>query len=101
MRQMILIDPATGQPRDPTAAELQALQSQQTVEVPPQPIVSPTAGLTGLALSEDQMLYTVATRKKDGTVALQEISGKHATDRQVQTGSSEVLRTGKEAADDR
>jgi hypothetical protein len=101
MRQIILIDPATGQPRDLTPAELAALQTESTAEVPPQPIVSPTTGLEGLQLSEDQMLYSVASKRKNGTIAFGEVNGKREANRRVKAGASEVLQAGKEAANDR
>jgi hypothetical protein len=99
--QISAIDPATGLPRDPTPAELQALQSQQTVAVPPEPIVSPTTGLQGLQLSEDQMVYSVATKKADGTVTISEVDGKRAADRAVTSGKAPELLIRKEARDDR
>jgi hypothetical protein len=101
MRQIVLIDPATGQPRDLTQAELAALQAPSTAEVPPQPIVSPTTGLEGLQLSEDQTLYSVATKRKDGTIAFNEVNGKREADRRVKAGASDVLQAGREAANDR
>ena len=98
--QLLFVDPATGLPRDPTPAELKALQSQ-TVAEPPQPIVSPTAGLTGLALSDDQMVYSVATKGPDGKIVMSEVRGPKAAARVVAESRAPVLQAGKEKRDDR
>jgi hypothetical protein len=99
-RQLLFIDPATGLPRDPTPAELHALQSQ-TVATPPQPIVSPTTGLTGLALSDDQMVYSVATKGPDGKIVMSEVRGAKAAARVVAESGAPVLQAEKEKRDDR
>lgn len=96
--QLLFVDPATGLPRDPTPAELQA---PQTVATPPQPIVSPTAGLTGLALSDDQMVYSVATKGPDGKIVMSEVRGPKAAARVVAESRAPVLQAGKEKRDDR
>jgi hypothetical protein len=97
-RQILSIDPVTGQPRDPTPAELAALQAPPS-GAPPQPVVSPTTGLQGLRLSDDQMVYSVATKKADGTVAITEVTGAKAADKAVAADDAPELHVGKEPSD--
>jgi hypothetical protein len=90
------IDPATGLQREPSPDELLALQRQslQAAEAP-QPITTDT-GFTGLRLSDDQMMYTVATRNADGTVTISHAPGKKEAERQVRQLSERGLTAGKE-----
>lgn len=81
-RQVSFIDPATGLPREPTAAELQALQPL-TPPSPPQPIVSDVNGMPGLQLGDDQLIYSVATKTPDGRITVQETTGGRAAARKV------------------
>jgi len=90
------VDPATGQPREPTPQELldlqQAGQLQQAAA--PEPIVSAT-GFNGLRLGDDQMMYTVAKRNADGTVTVSHAEGKAAAEQQVKQATLQST-TGKE-----
>jgi hypothetical protein len=99
--QLLLIDPLTGKPREATTAELEQLrQSQADVTVtPPEPIVS-ADGMQGLRLSDDQMVYSVATKNPDGTIRFGEAVGPRAAKRIV-TGGAPVLVVTKEKRDDR
>ena len=92
------VDPDTGAPREPTPDELLALQSQrlQAAEASqPQPITT-DSGFTGLRLSDDQMMFTVATRRADGTVTISHAAGKKEAERQVKQLSERGLTAGKE-----
>jgi hypothetical protein len=88
--QMLFIDPATGLPREPTSADLLALQPAG-VPAAPVPIAAP-AGMEGLELSDDQMVYSVVTKNPDGTLSLKEVKGRKA---------AEGLQAGKEPIHDR
>jgi hypothetical protein len=83
-----VIDPATGQLREPTAQELNDLRgvSTQAVE-PPTPIVTAT-GFEGLSLGDDQMTFTVAVKNADGTVSVQHAAGRQDAKRQVIAGAN-------------
>ena len=96
-RQMLFVDPATGQAREATPAELEQLKQMQAdalAATPPTPVVSPVGNMEGLRLSDDQMVFSVATRKPDGSVALQETVGRQATARAVKKGGQPVLKAG-------
>ena len=103
---VVVRDPQTGELREPTPQELLALTtpppgrfSLQAAPSAPLPIVSPT-GFDGLQLGEEQMTYTVATRKADGTVAISHAAGKTEADRQVAAGQRGLV-AGKERVLDR
>jgi len=85
---MVVIDPDTGLPRDPTPEELLELsgQSTQTAEAP-EPIVSVT-GFSGLRLGDDQMTFTVATKRADGTIAVEHAIGRHEAEQRVRDGAA-------------
>lgn len=103
-RQMLFIDPATGQAREATPAELEQLRQMQAdalAATPPTPVVSPVANMEGLRLSDDQMVFSVATRKPDGTISTQEVVGRHAAKRVVTKAAQPVLKVGKETRDER
>lgn len=85
--QMLFLDPATGLPREPTAAELQALQPPG-VGAPATPIAAPD-GMQGLELSDDQMVYSVVTKNADGTLSIKEVKGKKSSDG-IQAGKEPV-----------
>jgi hypothetical protein len=72
----VVRDAATGQLRAPTAAEAQALQAQRRAA--PRGLltgkVSPTPrrlanGAVAMELTTDQLMYSVATRNADGSIA--------------------------------
>ena len=80
-------DPETGQLREPTAEELIELQSQTSQSADaPEPIVSAT-GFDGLKLGDNQMTFTVATRRADGTVNVEHAAGRKDAERQVREGA--------------
>jgi hypothetical protein len=47
------------------------------------------------------MVYSVATKTRDGKIAFHEVTGKRDANRLVKNAPAEVLRVGKEAANDR
>jgi hypothetical protein len=100
---VVVRDPETGELREPTPQELLDLQSQPDlifslraaqVQSGPQPIVS-ESGLQGLQLGEEQMTFTVATRRADGTVGVTHAAGKTDAEQQVRAGAR-GLTAGKE-----
>jgi hypothetical protein len=103
--QILFVDQITGQPREATPAELEQLrqlQQQAAVVVAPEPVVSEVGGLEGLRLSDDQMVYSVATKKADGSIAIGDVTGKHGADAAVRrAGLPQVLTVQKEARNDR
>jgi len=100
---VVVRDPETGELREPTVQELIELQSPpepilslRAVQTPsgPQPIVS-ESGLQGLQLGDEQMTFTVATRRADGTVGVTHAAGKTDAEQQVRAGAR-GLAAGKE-----
>lgn len=100
---VVVRDPETGELREPTAQELIELQlppepifSLRALQTPsgPQPIVS-ESGLQGLQLGDEQMTFTVATRRADGTVGVTHAAGKTDAEQQVRAGAR-GLTAGKE-----
>jgi hypothetical protein len=95
-RSTIFIDPDTGLQRDPTPEELLELSNQRTVAAEaPEPIVTET-GFSGLRLSDDQMMFTVATKRADGTIGVDHAVGKKAADQKVRDAAKGGLVAGKE-----
>lgn len=89
------LDPQTGQLREPTPEELIQLQGDRVQAASaPQPIVTET-GFSGLALSDDQMTFTVATRGADGKISITHAAGKQDADRLMRAGARGVV-AGKE-----
>jgi len=83
---VVVRDPDSGQLVEPTAQDLIDLQSQSAqTATAPEPIVS-AAGIEGLRLGDDQMTFTVATRRADGTVNVAHAAGKKDAERQVREG---------------
>jgi hypothetical protein len=100
---VVVRDPETGELREPTAQELIELQSPpepifslRAVQTPsgPRPIVS-ESGLQGLQLGDEQMTFTVATRRADGTIGVTHAAGKTDAEQHVRTGTR-GLAAGKE-----
>ncbi len=81
---IVVRDPVTGQLREPTAEEAQALQSQ-SIQSAPEPISAPD-GMTGLQLGTEQMQYTVATRDASGALHVTEVTGQRNAEKLVQGG---------------
>ncbi|MES2319075.1 MAG: hypothetical protein V4631_16485 [Pseudomonadota bacterium] len=76
----VVRDPLTGKLRAPTAAELRALRST-IVRVPPLDEVRSTKradGTRAINLGERGMVYSVTTRKSDGTLAGRCVKGHEA-----------------------
>ena len=61
--------------------------------------VSSTAGFKSMRLSDEDRLYTVATRTANGSVAVSHVVGKTAAERAVSQGTAKT--TGKEASRER
>lgn len=98
----VFIDPQTGQLRTPTAQELLELQGQtvQTAQAP-QAITTPS-GFTGLILGDDQQTYTVATKRADGTIAVEHAAGGKEAAKKVRGAQvTRDLVEGKERLDER
>ena len=97
----VFIDPETGQLREPTTEELNDLrrQSAQTAEAP-QPIVTET-GFEGLRLGDDQMAYTVARKRADGTIDIGHAAGKKDAEAVVRRAASGGLVAEKETVHER
>jgi len=76
----VVRDKETGQLRAPTPAELKALQARN----PPPPTLAPPVprlradGTRSVTLGERGMVYSVATRKADGSVEQQCVRGEPA-----------------------
>jgi hypothetical protein len=74
-------------------------QSAQTAEAP-QPIVTDT-GFEGLRLGDDQMAYTVARKRADGTIEIGHAAGKKDAEAAVRRAASGGLVAGKETVHER
>jgi hypothetical protein len=99
--QIVSIDAATGLPREPTPAELQALTTPGTSgSIAPQPIAAPP-GMRGLRLSDNHMVHSVATKRPDGSIAISEVQGADAAQRLVDAGAAPVLHVEKETRDEK
>jgi hypothetical protein len=92
------IDPDTKQPHEPSAEEMQALQAAggtTGVEAAPQPLIG-VNGVPGLRLTDEQMIYTVASKNADGKVSIQHAAGKSEALQKLQTQSTRSVAAVKE-----
>ena len=90
------IDPDTGQQREPSPQELLDLQRQSLQEVQQPQAITSSQGFAGLQLTDDQMMYTVATRNADGSISVSHAEGKKAAERQLKQLTERGVTAGKE-----
>lgn len=105
--QRVAKDPATGQLREPTPEELQALEAAQPKKAlkASQPLKTLSApaeasGAVGVVLDESYENYAVATRGADGKVKFDCVQGKDNAEARVQSESKAQPAT-KEAGDEK
>ena len=77
---VVFVDPVTRKIRKPSASEIGALRSQSQAAVAKRPATAPVllhgpGAAVGILLDESDMSFTVATRKADGTIAIDCVTG--------------------------
>lgn len=100
--QRAFIDPVTGQLREPTPEEVQALTpARRTLRSALAPVpVHTVDGGEAIALGPDDMNYTVAVRNADGTISFESVVGKQNAEAAVKT-HKQAAATKKEVRHDR
>ena len=87
-----VIDPVTGEFKEPTAADLQTLsQSSRTaspLQVDPTPFPAPGGGV-GMELGPEHWSNTIATINSNGKIQLEEVTGEQAAKHRVLNQSSQ------------
>jgi hypothetical protein len=74
----VFIDPVTGQIRQPTAAEIGALSEPKTATAQAEPVLIPGPGGgngVGAMLDESTMMYMVVTKRQDGKLDMDCVTG--------------------------
>lgn len=98
---VIFIDPQTGQPREGTPEEYQALSAAQATSTGAAPIPFQTQdGISGVRLPESFDTSVVATRNPDGTVSFSEVTSNPKAPSSFGAGQA-VSKAQKEVANDR
>ena len=87
---MVFVDPATRQIRKPGASEIGARRAQSQAAVAARPTTAPVVihgpgGAIGVLLDDRHGSFMVATRKADGKIALECVTGKEAADHAVKS----------------
>lgn len=88
---VVFIDPATGQIRQPSPAEIGSLagQARSTAGTPSAPAaVQGPGGAVGVTLGEDFMSYTVVTKTPDGKLATECVTGGKQAEARVHSGAA-------------
>jgi len=78
---LVFVDPATRKIRKPAPSEIGAQRSQSRAPVVARPAAAPVlihgpGVATGILLDESDMSYMIATRKADGKVAVECVTGR-------------------------
>jgi hypothetical protein len=87
---MVFVDPTTRQVRKPGASEIGAQRSRSSAAVTARPGTAPIVihgpgGAEGILLDDSHRTFLVATRKADGKIALECVSGRDAAERVTQS----------------
>jgi hypothetical protein len=87
---LVFVDPATGKIRKPGPSEIGAQRSQSRAAVASRPATAPVeihgpGGAEGVLLDDSHMSFMVATRKADGTIALECVTGRATADHAAQS----------------
>ena len=86
---VVFIDPATGQIRQPTPAEIGSLadQARSTAGTPSAPVtIQGPGGAVGVKLGEDSLSYTVVTKTPDGKLATECVTGSKQAETRANSG---------------
>jgi len=87
---MVFVDPTTRQVRKPGASEIGARRAQSQAAVAARPTTAPVVihgpgGAVGVLLDDRHASFMVATRKADGKIALECVTGQDAADHAVKS----------------
>jgi hypothetical protein len=103
---VVFVDPATRKIRKPGPSEIgaQRSQSQSQAAVAARPAAPPVAiqgpgGAEGILLDDSHMSFMVATRKADGKIALECVTGGAATDHAAADRAAQSSQPAKAAAE--
>jgi hypothetical protein len=83
---IVFVDPVTRKVRKPSASEIGAQRSQSQAARAARPATAPVlihgpGAAVGILLDDSDMSFTVATRKADGKIAVDCVTGPDAADR--------------------
>jgi hypothetical protein len=88
---LVFVDPTTRKIRKPAPSEIGAQRSQSRAAAaaaarpaPAPVLIHGPGGATGILLDDNDMSYMVATRKADGKIAVECVTGHTAADRETQ-----------------
>jgi hypothetical protein len=90
----VYIDPATGKIREPEQEEVQQLSpaapaAARRLAAPAAVTMVGPGNARGMKLSDDQMVYSVATRKADGTISFECVTGAESANKALAGKSAE------------
>ena len=101
---IVFVDPVTRKVRKPSASEIGAQRSQSQAARAARPATAPVlihgpGAAVGILLDDSDMSFTVATRKADGKIAFDCVTGKAARDNPAADHAAQSPQPGKAAAE--